>query len=515
MTIAFDKLDLIRYNPRTMVRINSSQTPSQLMKIRHALQSILGKERVLYSPEELIVYECDGLTLHPQLPEFVVFPSSPEEIIAIVKIAKEYQIPFLPRGAGTCLSGGAVAVEGGIILELSRMNRILSLDYENRLAIVQPGVVNLHVTQAASEKNFYYTPDPSSQMVSTIGGNVAENSGGPHTLKYGVTTNHVLALEVVLPSGEMYELGTSAGDPAGYDLVGVFVGSEGTFGIATKVTVRLLYTPPAVKTLLAVFDSVLHATQCVSGIISRGIIPAALELIDRKTIEAIESGPYATGIPRDADAVLLIELDGVEAGIDQQVERVVEVIQRTGAREVRVAKDEAERKKLWAARKNAFGAYGRISPNYYTMDGVIPRSKLPEILQKIDALGKKYGLGMANVFHAGDGNLHPIILYDNDEPGAKDKVLGLAGEILQLCVNVGGALSGEHGIGLEKMQFMNLFFSQDELDVMQRLRDVFNPNNLANPGKIFPVRRGCGEMSWNPSAAENPKYSAVEGMIRF
>ena len=238
-------------------------------------------------------------------------------------------------------------------------------------------------------------------------------------------------------------------------------------------------------------------------------------MIDRKTIEAIESGPYATGIPRDADAVLLIELDGIEAGIDQQVERVVEVVQRTGAREVRVAKDEAERKKLWAARKNAFGAYGRISPNYYTMDGVIPRSKLPEILQKIDILGRKYGLGMANVFHAGDGNLHPIILYDNDEPGAKDKVLGLAGEILGLCVNVGGALSGEHGIGLEKMQFMNLFFSQDELDVMQRLRDVFNPNNLANPGKIFPVRRGCGEMSWNPPAAENPKYSAVEGMIRF
>ena len=344
---------------------------------------------------------------------------------------------------------------------------------------------------------------------------MAENSGGPHTLKYGVTTNHVLALEVVLPDGEIYEFGTSAGDPAGYDLVGVFVGSEGTLGIATKVIVRLLYTPPAVKTLLAVFDSVIDATQCVSGIISRGIVPAALEMIDRKTIEAIESGPYATGMPRDADAVLLIELDGIEAGIAQQLERVVEVVQLNHAREVRVAKDEAERKKLWAARKNAFGAYGRISPNYYTMDGVIPRSKLPQILQEIDALGKKYGLEMANVFHAGDGNLHPIILYNNEEPGSKDKVLGLAGEILQLCVKVGGTLSGEHGIGLEKMRFMSLFFSQDELDVMQRLRDIFNPNNLANPGKIFPIRRGCGEMSWNRPAGENPKHSAVEGMVRF
>ena len=498
-----------------MVNLNSNHTPSKLAEIRQALVLLLGKECVLHSPEELIVYECDGLTLHSQLPDFVVFPSSTEDVRGVIEIAKAYQIPFLPRGAGTCLSGGAVAVEGGIILELSRMNRILNMDFENRLAIVQPGVVNLHVTQAARERNFYYAPDPSSQMVSTIGGNVAENSGGPHTLKYGVTTNHVLALEVVLPSGEIHELGTSAGDPAGFDLVGVFVGSEGTFGIATNVTVRLLYTPPAVKTLLAVFDSVFHATQCVSGIISLGIVPAALEMIDRKTIEAIECGPYATGIPRDADAVLLIELDGVEAGIAQQVARVIEVVQQNNAREVRVAQDETERKKLWAARKNAFGAYGRISPNYYTMDGVIPRSKLPEILQEIDALGKKYGLGMANVFHAGDGNLHPIILYDNEEPDSKDKVLGLAGEILQLCVKVGGTLSGEHGIGLEKMKFMSLFFSQDEMDVMRRLRDVFNPHNLANPGKIFPVRRGCGEMSWNQPNGRNSRYSAVEGMVRF
>lgn len=498
-----------------MVSMNSSQNPSKLAEIRQALVLLLGKERVLHTREELIVYECDGLTLHSQLPDFVVFPSSTEEVRAVIEVAKAYQIPFLPRGAGTCLSGGAVAVEGGIILELSRMNQIVKVDFENRLAIVQPGVVNLHVTQAARERNFYYAPDPSSQMVSTIGGNVAENSGGPHTLKYGVTTNHVLALEVVMPNGEIHELGTSAGDPVGYDLVGVFVGSEGTFGIATNVTVRLLYTPPAVKTMLAIFDSVTHATQCVSDIISEGILPAALEMIDRKTIQAIESGPYATGIPRDADAVLLIELDGAEAGIAQQIECVVKVVQLNCAREVRIAKDETDRKKLWAARKNAFGAYGRISPNYYTMDGVIPRSKLPQILQEMDTLGQKYGLGMANVFHAGDGNLHPIILYDNEKPDSKEKVLGLAGEILQLCVKVGGTLSGEHGIGLEKMQFMSLLFSQDELDVMRRLRDVFNPDNLANPGKIFPVRRGCGEMSRKHSAEENPKYSEVEGMVRF
>jgi glycolate oxidase len=395
------------------------------------------------------------------------------------------------------------------------MNRILEIDFENRLAVAEAGVVNLHVTHAAREKNFFYAPDPSSQMVSTIGGNVAENSGGPHTLKYGVTTNHVLALEVVLPDGEIYELGTAAGDQVGYDLVGFFVGSEGTIGIASKVIVRLLYAPTAVKTMLAVFDSVVDATQCVSGIISGGIVPAALELIDQKTIQAIEAGPYATGIPKDAAAVLLIELDGVEAGLTQQLDRVIEVVQLNHAREFKLAQDEGERKKLWAARKNAFGAYGRISPSYYTMDGVIPRSKLPEILQEIDALGKKYGLGMANVFHAGDGNLHPIILYDYNQPGAGEKVLGLAGEILQLCVNVGGTLSGEHGIGLEKMRFMSLFFSEEELDVMRRLRDIFNPDNLSNPGKVFPIRRGCGEMSTSQASSKIEKYSKVEDMVKF
>src|SRR5262245_9756862 len=462
--------------------------------IHRELNSIVGSEWVLHTPDELIVYECDGLTLHPRLPDFVVFPGSTDDVVKIMAVVQRHKMPFLPRGAGTCLSGGAVAVEGGIILEFSRMKNILNLDFENRVATVEPGVVNLHLTQAAKKKNFYYAPDPSSQMVSTIGGNVAENSGGPHTLKYGVTTNHVMALEVVLPDGEAYELGTPAGDFAGYDLVGAFVGSEGTFGTVTKATVRLLYSPPAVKTMLAVYDSVADATRTVSGIIARGIVPAALEMIDRNTIRAIEAGVYATGIPQDAEAVLLIEIDGLESGIGQQVERILDVVRNNGAREVRVAKDEHERKKLWAARKNAFGAYGRISANYYTMDGVIPRSKLPEILQEIAALGSKYGLRMANVFHAGDGNLHPIILYDIREPDAKEKVLALAGEILQRCVEVGGTLSGEHGIGLEKRQFMSLLFSEHDLDTMRQLKEVFNPENLLNPNKIFPSHAGCREV---------------------
>ena len=491
------------------------KTQRSKVEIYERLVSLLGKDGVLHTPEELIVYECDGLTLHPGLPDFVVFPQSTEDIVEVVKLAGRYKMPFLPRGAGTSLSGGAIAVDGGIVLELSRMNKILSIDYENRVAMVQPGVVNLHVTQAVKKRNLYYAPDPSSQIVSTIGGNVAENAGGPHTLKYGVTTNHVLALEVVLPDGEVYELGTTAGDSLGYDLVGSFVGSEGTFGIVTKIAVRLLYAPPAVKTLLAVFDSVADATKTVSGIIARGIVPAALEMIDQNTIRAIEAGVYATGIPQDAEAVLLIEIDGLEAGIQQQTERVLDVVRSNRAREVRVAKDDQERKKLWAARKNAFGAYGRISANYYTMDGVIPRSKLPEILQEIDALGRKYGLRMANVFHAGDGNLHPIILYDIRQLDAKEKVLELAGEILERCVAVGGTLSGEHGIGLEKRQFMRLLFTEQDLDAMRQLRDVFNPENLLNPHKIFPSHRGCRELPKNIDQSSNPAYKANPEIVRF
>lgn len=488
-----------------------------LRKIHQALVSLVGQDWVLHTPEELMVYECDGLTLHTRLPDFVVFPSCTLEVLQIVKLALVYRVPFLARGAGTSLSGGAIAAEGGIILEFSRMNQILNIDPHNRLALVQSGVVNLHITEAAQVHNLYYAPDPSSQVASTIGGNVAENAGGPHTLKYGVTTNHVLALQVVLPDGEDYRLGTTAGDTVGYDLVGTFVGSEGTLGIATEVTVRLLYSPPAVKTLLAIYDSVEEATQTVSSIIGRGIVPAALEMIDKNTIQAIEAGIYATGIPQDAEAVLLIEVDGLEAGIEQQLDEIMAVLRSHQIREVRVANTPSERKKLWAARKNAFGAYGRISPNYYTMDGVIPRSRLPEVLSRIDDLGRKYGLRMANVFHAGDGNLHPIILYDIKDADAKKKVLGLAGDILRCCVEAGGTLSGEHGIGLEKREFMSLFFSETELQVMSRLKSVFNPDNLANPQKIFPMRRGCGEMSTIPENANNQlkEFEGDPDFVRF
>ena len=483
-------------------------------KIHEALVALLGSQWVLHTPEELLVYECDGLTLHTHLPDFVVFPSSAAEVIQIVRLARQHRIPFLARGAGTSLSGGTIAAEGGIILELSRMNQILEIDLDNRLARVQPGVVNQHVTRAVEADDFYYAPDPSSQVASTIGGNVAENAGGPHTLKYGVTTNHVLALQVVLPDGEAYELGTAAGDPVGYDLVGTFVGSEGTLGIATEVTVRLLHSAPAVRTLLAVYDSISEATQTVSGIISRGIVPAALEMIDKNTIQAIEAGVYASGLPQDAEAVLLIEVDGLEAGVEQQLEEIMAVLRSRQAREVRIANTASERKKLWAARKNAFGAYGRISRNYYTMDGVIPRSKLPEILNRIDTLGKEYGMRMANVFHAGDGNLHPIILYDITQAGAKEKVLGLAGAILRCCVDAGGTLSGEHGIGLEKREYMRLFFSEADLHVMGQLKRVFNPDNLANPQKIFPMRRGCGEMSSLSEDSRRP-LSESEGDPEF
>jgi glycolate oxidase len=330
-----------------------------------------------------------------------------------------------------------------------------------------------------------------------------------------VTTNHVVALEVVLPDGEVYELGSAAGDTVGYDLAGVFVGSEGTFGVITEVTVRLLYAMPAVKTLLAVYDSVQDATKTVSGIIARSIVPAALEMIDKNTIEAIEAGVYATGIPKDAAAVLLIEIDGLEAGIEQQVDAVLEVVRDNHVRQVRVARDEQERKKLWAARKNAFGAYGRISPNFYTMDGVIPRSKLPQVLNKIETLGRQYGLRMANVFHAGDGNLHPVILYDFSLPGVKDRVLTLAGEILKSCLEVGGALSGEHGIGLEKQEFMPLVFSPEELRVMEQLRDIFNPEHLANPSKILPLHRGCQELQSSGWAQPGHALKAYQDIVRF
>ena len=460
--------------------------------LRRELEGMLGKGAVLSEPEELLVYESDGLVLFRALADFVVFPTSTEQVSEIVKLANREGMPFVARGAGTGLSGGCLPAEGGLVISLMRMNRVLEVDYDNHIAVVEPGLVNLHLSWAVGPKGFYYAPDPSSQQACTVGGNIANNSGGPHTLKYGVTVNHVLGLEVVLPDGEVMWLGGKTRESQGYDMAGLFVGSEGTFGIATKIVVRILKQSQAVKTVLAVFDSIEQASEAVSAVIAKGLIPAAMEMIDQVTIGAVEDA-FGCGYPRDAAAALLIELDGLSQGMDAQAERVMAACRDCGARDVRVARDEAERQLLWKGRKSAFGAYGRISPAYMVMDGVIPRTRLPEVLRRVNEIASAHGLRVGNVFHAGDGNLHPNILYDPRNPGEEARVVEAGGEILKVCADVGGSISGEHGIGLEKIDYMSLIFTEADLDFMRRLREAFNPRNLCNPGKIFPSRKACGE----------------------
>src|SRR6266705_2066729 len=465
---------------------------AQKLQLRRELEAMLGRGAVLSDPEELLVYESDGLTLFRALADFVVFPTSAEHVSAIVKLANREKLPFVARGAGTGLSGGCLPTEGGIVISLMRMNRVLEVDYDNQIAVVEPGLVNLHLSWKVGPRGYYYAPDPSSQQACTIGGNIANNSGGPHTLKYGVTVNHVLGLEVVLPDGEIVWLGGRTRESQGYDLTGLFVGSEGTFGIATKIIVRILRRPQAVKTVLAVFDAVEAASESVSAVIGRGLVPAAMEMIDQLTISAVEDA-FDCGYQRDAAAALLIELDGLREGMEAQAERVIAACRENGAREVRAARDEAERQLLWKGRKSAFGAYGRISPAYMVMDGVIPRTRLPEVLRRVDEIVGAHELRVGNVFHAGDGNLHPNILYDRSKPGEVARVVTAGGEILKVCADVGGSISGEHGIGLEKMDYMSLIFTEADLDFMRRLREAFNPRNLCNPGKIFPSRKACGE----------------------
>jgi glycolate oxidase len=459
-------------------------------QLLQALAAIVAPAPVLSASDDLLVYECDGHTLDKAPPSAVVFPSTAEQVAAIVKLANTYGVPFVARGAGTGLSGGALALNGGIIIEMCRMNKILEIDYVNQRAVVEPGLVNLHLSMAVAEAGYYYAPDPSSQGSCTIGGNVAENSGGPHTLKYGVTTNHVLGLEVVLPNGEVVHFGGPTLDTPGYDLTGLFVGSEGTFGIVTKVTVRLLRQPEAWKTILAVFASVAEASNAVSGIIGTGLIPAAIEMMDNLTIQAVEAATGA-GLPLDAGAVLLIELDGIADGMEEDAAAIAAVCRQHGCRSIRVAQDEAERALLWKGRKQAFGAIGRLSPNYYTHDGVIPRTRLPEALQRIQQIAQKYRLRIANVFHAGDGNLHPLVLYNEKDADELQRVLQAGEDILRTCVDLGGVLSGEHGIGLEKKNCMPWLFTDDDLDVMLSLRQVFNPHESCNPGKIIPLRGRC------------------------
>jgi glycolate oxidase len=476
---------------------------SDTRRLRADLEAIVGPGAVVTDPSELLVYESDGLTVFRATADAIVFPTSTAEVAACVKLANAEGLPFVARGAGTGLAGGCLPAEGGLVIALTRMTRILEVDYDNQLAVVEPGLVNLHLSQALAPRGYYYAPDPSSQIACTIGGNVANNSGGPHTLKYGVTTNHVLGLEVVLPDGEVVWLGGRTRDPQGYDLVGVFVGSEGTFGIVTKVVVRILRRPAAVKTLLAVFDELDQASRTVAAITACGLTPAALEMIDHITIQAVEDA-YGAGYPRDAAAALLIELDGLAVGLDEEAERVIEACRENGAREVRVARDEAERLLLWKGRKAAFGAYGRVSPAYFVMDGVIPRTRLPEVLRRIDAIVGGYGLRVGNVFHAGDGNLHPNILYDPRHPGEVERVLAAGAEIMKVCVEVGGSISGEHGIGIEKQNFMPWIFSEKDLEAMAAVKAAFNPTGRCNPGKVFPTAKSCvpGELAYRPHPLE-------------
>ena len=461
------------------------------------LRAIVGEYYVLIEKEDVIVYEQDG-SIFQVMPEIVVLPANVEQVSAVIKAAKRANVPIVPRGSGTGLAGGAVPAEGGIVLSLARLDRILKIDLPNRIAIVEPGVINQDVTKAVAEDGFFYAPDPSSQAACSIGGNVANNSGGPHTLAYGVTTNHVLGLEVVLDDGQIIWLGGEVPDTPGYDLCGIFVGSEGTLGIVTKIAVRLMKTRESVRTLLAVFDQMDHATQTVVDITGAGIIPAALEMMDRTTIEAVERGA-PVGLPRDAEAVLIVEVEGVREQTEKAVEVARGICQRNGAREARVARDESERQLLWKGRKGAFGAMGALAPNYYVQDGVVPRSQLPEIMRRIAEISKQYNLRIANVFHAGDGNLHPNILFDMRTPGQLDRVVEAGAATLRACIELGGSITGEHGIGIEKKAYIGLLFNEADLEAMSRVRKVFDPDGRFNPAKLFPTPVSCGEVRRQPA----------------
>jgi len=466
-------------------------TPAHLA----ALRSMVGADGIIHGDSELMVYECDAYTLEKHLPGVVVLPRDTAQVAAILRFCREQQLPVIPRGAGTSLSGTVLAVTGGVMVALTRMNRILNIDVRNRRALVEAGVVNAWVTNAVKAHGLFYAPDPSSQPACTIGGNVGTNSGGPHTLKYGVTTNHVLGFELVLPDGEVVWLGSTPDggeDVEGYDLRGAAIGSEGMFGIVTRVLVRLVRAPQAYKTFLAVFETVDDASQTVSDIICAGIVPGALEMMDQLITQAVEAA-YHFGFPLDAGAVLIVELDGLEAGLERQAARVVELCRKNRAREVRLAKDDAERAELWKCRKRAFGAIGRLSPNFLTQDGVVPRSKLPEMMRFIRQCSEKHQLRIPNVFHAGDGNLHPLILYDEREPDQIRRALAASDEILTQCVALGGSVSGEHGIGVEKIDFMAKQFTADDLEAMRMLRRVFDPEGRCNPHKMFPGSKRCSD----------------------
>ncbi|MEM8637822.1 MAG: FAD-linked oxidase C-terminal domain-containing protein [Cyanobacteria bacterium P01_G01_bin.54] len=478
--------------------MTGSTTPPQAAADRSladhipAFVALLGTEKVIRRKEELLTYECDGLAAYRERPALVVLPGSTAEVAAVVRLCDRLNLPWVARGAGTGLSGGALPHGQGVLIVTARMNRILKLDLDNQQAIVQPGVINNWVTQAVSGAGFYYAPDPSSQIICSIGGNVAENSGGVHCLKYGVTTNHVLALTVVTAEGEIVQLGGLVPEMPGYDLRGVFVGSEGTLGIATEITLKILKTPEAIQVLLADFATIEAAGQAVTAITSSGIIPAGMEMMDNLSINAVEDVVALGCYPRDAGAILLVELDGSDVEVAANIAQVAALCREQGAREITIATDPTERLKLWKGRKATFAAAGQMSPNYFVQDGVVPRTQLARVLREIEALSERSGYAIANVFHAGDGNLHPLILYDEAQPGAFEDVERVGEEILRLCVEAGGSLSGEHGIGADKNCYMPQMFNPTDLETMQRVRQAFNPKGLANPDKLFPTPKFCG-----------------------
>jgi len=454
------------------------------------LALIVGSERLLNAADELIVYECDGYVVEKSTPDVVVFPESAEQVLQIVRECLAAKVTFVPRGAGTSLAGGCLPVGGGVMITLTRMGKILEINHRDRYAVVEPGVVNVRLTRALAGSGFHYAPDPSSQGACTIGGNVATNSGGPHTLKYGVTVNHILGVEFVSPEGELVQFGGPCGS-SGFDLTGLFVGSEGTFGVVTKVWVRITRDPAAHRTMLGIFNTVDEATQAISRIIGAGIIPAALEMMDQGIVSAVEAA-FQFGFPLDAGAVLLIEVDGLECAMDEEARLVIELCMESGAREVRQSRTEEERLLLWKSRKQAFGAIGRLSPSYCTQDGVVPRTQLPQILRFIIDVGQRYGLRIVNVFHAGDGNIHPILLFDERDAEQVHRVMLASDEILNRCIDLGGSVTGEHGIGVEKISLMNRLFTANDLQVMSEVRNVFNPSHLCSPGKMLPTAGGCG-----------------------
>jgi glycolate oxidase subunit GlcD len=463
-----------------------------------SLSRIVGSRFVLERPAQKLVYTADGLPGYRKHPTIVVLPGSRDEVIDVIRLLAERDVPFVARGAGTGLSGGALA-DGVVLLGMHRLRSIISVDATNRLAVVEPGVVNASLSRAVAVHGLHYAPDPSSQAACTIGGNVAENAGGPHCLKYGTTLNHVVALTVVLPDGTVTTLGSADGERLGYDLVGAFVGSEGCFGVVLDATVRLTRNPEAVRTLLADFDVIDDAARAVSAIVAAGIVPAALEMMDAGTIRAVEASIYAAGYPVDAGAVLLMEVDGLAAGLDQDAERIDRLCREHGARGVRIAADEAERNRLWQGRKKAFGAMGRIAPHLFVQDAVVPRTRLPAIMAGIARIAATQRVSVCNVFHAGDGNLHPTIAYNAHDADEAQRVAEAMRGIMQLCVDAGGSVTGEHGIGIDKLEYMPLIFHEDSLAAMCRLREVFDPGRRSNPGKVVPVH-SCREWAGTPAA---------------